>query len=81
MAHFTLHPDLIKASQLEYALIGGLSISQALMISPIVNKVREVVGPRFTLLIGSALIFVSLFASSFATQIWQMFLSQGLGFG
>lgn len=81
MAHFTLHPDLMKASQFEYALIGGLSISQALMVSPIVNKVREVVGPRITLLFGSALIFVSLLASSFATQIWQMFLSQGICFG
>ncbi|OAQ96057.1 hypothetical protein LLEC1_04622, partial [Akanthomyces lecanii] len=81
MAHYTAHPDLMKASRLEYALIGGLSISQALMISPVVNKVREVVGPRVTLLIGSALIFVSLFASSFATQIWQMFLSQALCFG
>lgn len=81
MAHYSLHPNLMEASHLLYGLVGGLSISQALIVSPLVHEVRKLVGPRWTLLIGSALIFVALFTSSFTTKIWQLFLSQGFCFG
>lgn len=38
-------------------------------------------GTRPTLLIGTILVFVSLLGASFATEIWHLFLSQGLCFG
>lgn len=81
MAHYSLHSDKIQASHLEFGLVGGLSISQALMISPVVPTVRKFIGTKPTLLLGTTLIFVSLIASSWATQIWHLFLSQGFCFG
>lgn len=81
MAHYSLHSDTIQASHLEYGLVGGLSISMALMVSPVVPTVRKCIGTKPTLLLGTMLIFASFLASSFATQIWHLFLSQGLCFG
>ncbi|CAM1508851.1 Fc.00g025900.m01.CDS01 [Cosmosporella sp. VM-42] len=81
MAHFLLHPDYIKASHLEFALVGGCSISQALLISPLVNNLSKRIGMRWTLLMGTILVFVSLMTASFATKIWHLFLSQGCCFG
>ncbi|KAL6863221.1 hypothetical protein ACO1O0_003465 [Amphichorda felina] len=71
----------MEGSHLEYGLVGGLSISQALVISPLVPTVRRVIGTRPTLLLGAVLIFVSLLTASFSTKIWHLFLSQGVCFG
>ena len=38
-------------------------------------------GTKITLAIGTILVFVALFTASYATQIWQLFLSQGVCFG
>lgn len=81
MAHYAANPSILKASNFEFGIVGGLSISQALMVSPIVTAVRKSIGPRWTLLIGSVLIFISLLTSSFATQLWHLLLSQGFCFG
>ncbi|KAM0430003.1 hypothetical protein ACHAPT_006009 [Fusarium lateritium] len=81
MAYYATHPDKMPASHFEYALVGGLAISAALVISPLVTLIRKRIGLRLTLILGSALIFVSLLTSSFATNIWQLFLSQGVCYG
>ncbi|KAI9756249.1 MAG: hypothetical protein M4579_003916 [Chaenotheca gracillima] len=74
-------PDGGWGSDLEYAFIGGLSISQALMISPLSTYVTRRYGTRTTLLIGVFFETLSLIGASFATQIWHLFLSQGVCFG
>jgi MFS family permease len=38
-------------------------------------------GMRITLLIATGLIFASMFGASYATQIWHLFLTQGICFG
>ncbi|KAF5260514.1 hypothetical protein FOXYS1_8829 [Fusarium oxysporum] len=81
MAHYSLDPDKMQASPFEYALIGGLSISAALIISPLISAVRKRIGTCLTIEIGAILVFLSLLASSFVTEIWQLFLSQGICFG
>lgn len=81
MAHFLSHSNEMNATPLEYGLVGGLSISQALMVSPIATIVRKRIGLRWTLLIGTALLAISLLTSSYATEIWHLFLSQGFCFG
>ena len=81
MAHYTANPGTMAASHLELGLVGGLSISQALLISPLVNLARRRIGARWSQLIGSVLIFASLLSASFATRIWHLVLSQGLCFG
>lgn len=81
LAHYLAERTFPSATELQYALIGGLSISQALLVSPIVSMSNRKLGTRPTLLIGTILVFVSLLGASFATEIWHLFLSQGLCFG
>jgi len=81
LAHFLSNSTFPEATQLEYALIGGLSISTSLLISPAVGFCNEKLGTRPSLLIGTALVFLSLLTASFATQVWHLFLSQGVCFG
>ncbi|KAK3390287.1 major facilitator superfamily domain-containing protein [Podospora didyma] len=65
------------ATKLEYAMIGGLSISQAFFISPIIAAIQKRIGTRYTTMLGTVLIFVGLFAASATTQVWQLLLSIG----
>ncbi|KAL2673781.1 hypothetical protein Neosp_012225 [[Neocosmospora] mangrovei] len=81
MAYYATHPKEMPASFFELSLVGGLSISAALLTSPLVTVVRKRIGLRLTLILGSVLLFISLITSSFATKIWQLFLSQGVCFG
>ena len=69
------------ASALEFAFVGGLSISQALLVSPLATYITRVYGTRTTLLLGVSLETVALIGASFTHRIWQLFLSQGLCFG
>ncbi|KAF7563447.1 hypothetical protein G7046_g695 [Stylonectria norvegica] len=80
MAHL-LKTNYIRASHLEFALVGGFSISQALMISPLANTLCKRVGLSATLFAGTILIFISLLTASYSTKIWQLILSQGVCFG
>ncbi|OOF91361.1 hypothetical protein ASPCADRAFT_518599 [Aspergillus carbonarius ITEM 5010] len=79
--YYLSHSTFPGASHLDFAIIGGLSISQCLLIGPIVAKANDIMGTRLTLLIGTSLIFAALFTASYATEVWHLFLSQGICFG
>jgi MFS family permease len=81
MAYYLSSQSTFKASHVEFALVGGLSISQALLVTPLVTLCRKHIGMRYTLLMGSTIVFVALVTSSFATKLWQLVLSQGFCFG
>ncbi|KAJ9647823.1 hypothetical protein H2199_001598 [Coniosporium tulheliwenetii] len=76
-----LHLNLPGRHPLDFAFVGGLSISQALFISPLATILTRIYGTRTTLLVGVFLETLSLIGASFATRIWHLFLSQGLCFG
>ena len=69
------------ATKFEYAMIGGLSISQALLVAPVCGLIQRRMGTRLTILLGAALEFAGIFASSAAAQTWHLFLSFALCFG
>lgn len=73
-----LYPN---ASPFDYALIGGLSVSMALVITPAINTSTRKLGTRATLSIGLVLFTASLIGASFATEVWQLYLSQGVCIG
>ena len=73
-----LYPN---ASALDYAFIGGLAVSMSLVITPVINTSSRIWGTRPTLSIGLVLLTASLIGASFATQVWQLYLSQGVCFG
>jgi MFS family permease len=81
LAHFLSRSTFENATHLQYALIGGLSISQALLVSTVAAKINEKLGIRFSLLLGTLLVSASMLAASYATQVWHLFLSQGICFG
>ena len=81
LARYLADSTFPGASQLEYALVGGLSISQSLIISPLVAISNRKVGTRITLMIGSFLVAAAWLGASFATEIWHLFLSVGCCFG
>lgn len=53
----------------------------ALMVSPVATMTTRLYGTRTTLLIGVFLETISLIGASFATEIWHLFLTQGVCFG
>lgn len=69
------------ATPLELAFVGGLSISQALLVSPLATYMTRLSGIRTTLLVGVFLETLGLVGASFSHEIWQLFLSQGLCYG
>ena len=81
LAYYLNHHYYPGATSLEFAFVGGLSISGALLISPIATTTTRIYGTRTTLLLGVALEVLALIGASFTHEIWQLFLSQGVCFG
>lgn len=80
LAHY-LKTQAIPGSPLEYAFVGSLSISCAMLISPVATTCTRFFGTHTTLFIGVFLETASLIGASFVSEIWQLFLSQGICFG
>ena len=81
LAHYLSTRTFPGATPLQYAFIGGLSISQALIVSPVATLTTRRFGTRTTLFIGVGFETVSFIGASFASEIWHLFLSQGVCFG
>ena len=81
LAHYLATNTFPGATPLEYAFVGSLSISCAMLVSPIATLTTRLYGTKVTLFIGIAFETASLIGASFAYQIWQLFLSQGICFG
>ena len=81
LEHYLNNDTFPGATKFQYAIVGGLSISQALMIGPLVVACQGWFGTRYTMLFGGAVIFTALFTAASSRQVWQLMLSQGLCFG
>lgn len=62
----------------DYALIGGMTFGVGLFFAPIVNYISGKVGLRATIIIGNCLQFAALMMASFAVNLWQLYLTQGV---
>lgn len=81
LAHYLANDTFPGATPLEYAFVGSLSIGCAMLISPVATTTTRYLGTHVTLSIGVVLETASLIGASFAKEIWQLFLSQGICFG
>ena len=81
LAYYLANNTFAGASSLQYAFVGSLSISCAMLISPAATLSTRHFGTKVTLFIGVFLEAASLIGASFAYEIWQLFLSQGICFG
>jgi MFS family permease len=68
-------------SALTYAFIGGLSISQAMLVAPLATRLIHLYGTKVCLNLGVFFETLSLVGASFATKKYQIILSQGVCFG
>ncbi|KAF7548462.1 hypothetical protein G7Z17_g7028 [Cylindrodendrum hubeiense] len=81
LAYYLKNNTYPGATSLEYAFIGSLSVSCALLISPVATIAVREFGTKPTLFIGIFLETASLICASFAYKIWHLFLTQGILFG
>ncbi|KAK3044968.1 hypothetical protein LTS18_014915, partial [Coniosporium uncinatum] len=65
LAHYLSDSTFPSGTPFTYALIGGLSVSQSLVVSPLVNISMRKLGTRWTLLIGTFLLSGALLGASF----------------
>jgi MFS family permease len=81
LAHYLEYQTFPGATPLHYAFVGGLSISLAMVLAPVATLCVGHFGTKVTLSIGLVLQFLGLMCASWATEIWQLFLTQGVAFG
>ncbi|KAK1778839.1 MFS general substrate transporter [Copromyces sp. CBS 386.78] len=81
LAYYLRSGTIIGASPLFFAFIGGLSVSTALLVSPLATHSIKILGTRITLFIGVVFEAGSFIGASFSTHAWQLLLSQGICFG
>lgn len=81
LAYYLAHDVFPGTTPFAFAFIGGLSISQALIVSPLITITTRIWGVRVTLLIGVLLASIGLVGASFANELWHLILSQGVCYG
>jgi MFS family permease len=81
LAHYLANDTYPGATPLQYAFVGGLSISLAMLVSPLATLTTRLYGTRFSLALGTVFEVGGLIGASWATEIWHLFLSQGVAFG
>lgn len=81
LAHYLANDTFPGADSLDYAFVGSLSVSCALLVSPLATLAVREMGTRPTLFVGVVVEGASLICASFASKIWHLFLTQGIMFG
>ncbi|KAI0824623.1 MFS general substrate transporter [Trametes gibbosa] len=81
--YYTTHAPFDKSSGVAIAAVGTVSIAlqycEALTFCLTLDRYPEYM--KVGMWGGLALYFISIFCCSFATQVWQLILLQGVGFG
>ncbi|KAI9710053.1 MAG: hypothetical protein M1812_007517 [Candelaria pacifica] len=78
LAHYLSANVFPNATPLDFALIGGFNFSMAMLVAPLVTITARLYGTQVPMLIGVTLLTAGFISASFATQIWQLYLSQGV---
>ncbi|KAL3298833.1 monocarboxylate transporter [Colletotrichum asianum] len=81
LAYYLEHDIFPGSSPLEYAFITSLSLTCLLLISPVATKCVQRYGIRPTMFCGVVLETASLLLASLSSEIWHLFLTQGVLFG
>ncbi|KAF5250884.1 hypothetical protein FANTH_3938 [Fusarium anthophilum] len=81
LAHFVKENTFSGTTPLMYAIAGSPSVGIMMLISPFATIMARELGTRPTMLIGAIVQSASLVFAGLSTEIWQLFLSQGVLFG
>ncbi|PIL35156.1 MFS general substrate transporter [Ganoderma sinense ZZ0214-1] len=81
--YYTSHPPFNTASPVSIAAVGTITLAflygECFFLFPLLGRYPDFL--RVSMCAGLAIYFASLFASSFATQVWHLILLQGAGVG
>ena len=69
---------IVGSRKLEYVYIGGLSTSQALVVSPLIKILHRRFGLKMAMALGVLLRTTSLLGVSWSKETWQLYLGQGV---
>ncbi|CAN3377362.1 hypothetical protein DIURU_003393 [Diutina rugosa] len=75
---YTSHDTFPEAGKYDYALIGGIVMFCAQFLAPFSILIYQVVGHRPLMILGVCLQTAGYILASFATRLWQLYLTQGL---
>ncbi|KAE8383308.1 major facilitator superfamily domain-containing protein [Aspergillus bertholletiae] len=81
LAYYLKHDTFPGSSPLKYAFVGSLSLTLLLLVSPIATISMREWGIKPIMFCGVILETASLISASFATEMWHLFLTQGILFG
>ncbi|KAF9974783.1 hypothetical protein BGZ65_008576 [Modicella reniformis] len=69
------------SSTFELSWIGTLNVVGMDMTGPLTGQIADYLGYRTSTFIGAVIMGVSLIATSFSTQVWQLYIFQGILYG
>ncbi|PSN71373.1 major facilitator superfamily protein [Corynespora cassiicola Philippines] len=81
LGHYLRRNDYPQASATDFAFVGGFNFSLAVLIAPFVTYIARLYGPRAPMIVGVFLFSGAFLAASFACQLWQLYLTQGIMVG
>ncbi|KAG4443061.1 hypothetical protein IFR05_001457 [Cadophora sp. M221] len=81
LAHYLSHNMFSSATSIDYAFIGGIQFAVSLLIAPLVTILTRKLSTQLPMLIGIILQTIGFISASYATQIWHLYLTQGLLIG
>ncbi|KAH7026351.1 major facilitator superfamily domain-containing protein [Microdochium trichocladiopsis] len=83
LAYYLRNNFFPGVTALQYAFVGGLSISISMLCSPLATMLIrwERCGTSMTIFIGVIFESIGFLGASFATELWHLLLSQGISFG
>lgn len=83
LAYYLREGTFANASPIGYAFVGGLSISVALLVSPLATALAgwKYVGTKKTIYLGTVVQAASFVGASFTSHMWHLLLTQGVAFG
>ncbi|KAL8838822.1 MAG: hypothetical protein Q9170_001977 [Blastenia crenularia] len=77
LSYYLSHSLYPSSSPIDYAIVGGLNFSIAMLIAPIVTIIARVYGPHIPMLMGVVFQAGGFICASFAYRIWHVYLCQG----
>ncbi|GAD95706.1 major Facilitator Superfamily protein [Paecilomyces variotii No. 5] len=81
LANYLADDRFPEATLVDYALIGGLNLSMAMLVAPGVTFIVRKYETQVSMLIGVAFMVCGFVLASFARRIWQLYLTQGVLIG
>ncbi|KAH8706901.1 major facilitator superfamily domain-containing protein [Phaeosphaeriaceae sp. PMI808] len=81
LSHYLAGDVFPEASTWDYAFVGGFNFSIAMLIAPFVTILTRRLGIHRVMIAGLVFESGGFIAASFATRIWQLYISQGVLIG